>query len=71
MHAWALGLMSLHPTASASLSGGSAVLQQLRADYLLYSPGGTKDHVSHKRARWRQLANMIAYITRGPDVVME
>ena len=32
MHAWALGLTSLHPAASASLSDGSAVLQQLRTD---------------------------------------
>ena len=44
MHAWALGLTSLHPTASASLSGGSAVLEQLRADYPSYSPGGTTVH---------------------------
>jgi len=43
MHAWALGLTSLHPTASASLSDGSAVLQQLHADYPSYSPGGTKE----------------------------
>jgi len=44
MHAWALGLTSLHPTASASLCDGSAVIQQLRADYPLYSPGGTTVH---------------------------
>jgi len=39
-----LGLTSLHPTASASLSNGSAVLQQLCADYPSYSPGGTTVH---------------------------
>ena len=44
MHAWALGLTSLHPTASASLSDGLAVLQQLRADHQSYSPGGTTVH---------------------------
>ena len=44
MHACALGLTSLHPTVSASLSDGSAVLQQLRADYPSYSPGGTTVH---------------------------
>jgi len=43
MHAWALGLTSLHPTASASLSDGSAVLQ-LRADYPSYSPCSTTVH---------------------------
>ena len=44
-----LGLTSLHPTASASLCDGSAVLQQLRADYPSYSPGGTTvyRHVTH------------------------
>ena len=44
-----LGLMSLHPPASASLSDGSAVLQQLCADYPSYSPGGTsvQRHVTH------------------------
>jgi len=39
-----LGLTSLHPTASASLSDGSAVLQQLYADYPSYSPRGTTVH---------------------------
>ena len=40
-----LGLISLlHPPASASLSDGSAVLQQLCADYPSYSPGGTTVH---------------------------
>jgi len=39
-----LGLMSLHPPASASLSDSSAVLQQLCTDYPSYSPGGTTVH---------------------------
>ena len=39
-----LGLTSIHPTASASLSDGSAVLEQLCADYQSYSPGGTTVH---------------------------
>jgi len=39
-----LGLTSLHSTASASLSDGSGVLQQLCADYPSYSPGGTTVH---------------------------
>ena len=39
-----LGLTSLHAAASASLSDGSAVLQQLCADYPSYSSGGTTVH---------------------------
>jgi len=44
MHAWALDLTSLHPTASASLSDSSAVLQQLCADYPSYSSAGITVH---------------------------
>ena len=73
MHACVIhgsGLTSLHPTASASLSDGSAVLQQLCADYPSYSPGGTtvhrhvnnvneikKIHMSHGGAQWCHWAN--------------
>ena len=73
MHPCALGLTSLHPAVSASLSDGSAVLQQLHADYPSYSPGGTTVHLHvtyvicdfinviyqylHAGAQWCHLAN--------------
>ena len=54
----------------------TAVVKQLNCQKVMQTPlavdsWNPRNHVSLKRAQWRHLANTIAYITWGPDVVME
>jgi len=54
----------------------TAVVKQLNRQKVMQTLLGVdtwdpRNHVSHKRAQWRHLANTIAYITWGRDVVME
>jgi len=51
----------------------AAVIKQLNHHKVMQTPLGVdswdpRNHVSHKRAHWRHVANTIAYITWGADV---